>query len=249
MKAAILTSSIGGKIEQEEGVRVSCAFEDTNGFLTKLKGLFSFVDSFLFVSSDPKAYEITEGYASLLKQSFELSGIPVKNFTIIDYRFKGDLTSLIKNADIVFLAGGHVPTQNAYFKEIKLKEKLKHFKGVLIGQSAGSMNCSKKVYIQPEYEHELLNKKFKKHARGLGLTKIHIMPHINTAKDYQICGITPYEMSIKDSYKYPHFGIADGAFIEIKKGAVIVYGQTLYFKRGKVKPFCCDGQSCVLSKK
>ena len=43
------------------------------------------------------------------------------------------------NYDVILLAGGHVPTQNCYFKEIDLKEKIKDFQGIVIGISAGSM--------------------------------------------------------------------------------------------------------------
>lgn len=134
MKCILLTSSMGGKIEQDDGTKRACAFEDANGFLSKLKGHFSCVDNFLYVSSNPAAFEITNSYGCLLRQSFELSGIPIKNFIIIDYNYKGDLADLIKSAEVVFLAGGHVPTQNAYFKEIKLKEKLRRFNGSERGQ-------------------------------------------------------------------------------------------------------------------
>lgn len=245
MKAVILTSSMGGYVLENE-IKVASAIEDANGFVSKLKALTPKIRSFVFLASNPKAYEITDSYASLRKKSFELSGFEIQNFTVVDYRYKGDLSSLIKNADVILLAGGHVPTQSAYFKEIKLKEKLKAFKGVLIGQSAGSMNCAESVYVQPEYEKEAADKNFARCVSGLGLTKIKIMPHIDSAKDCLLGEVTPYEMSLADSYKYPHYGIADGAYIEIINGKTTFYGETYYFKEGKAVKFCADGQSRVL---
>lgn len=248
MKAAILTSSMGGYVLENE-VKVASPMVNANGFVSKLKALMPTIGGFVFLASSPDSYEITDAYAALRKKSFELSGFEIKGFTVVDSRFKGDLALLIKNADVVFLAGGHVPTQNAYFKQIMLKEKLKDFKGVLIGQSAGSMNCADFVYVQPEYEEETADKNFNRLISGLGLTKVKIMPHINTAKDYLLGGVTPFEMSLADSYKYPHFGIADGAYIEIAKGKTTFYGETYYFKRGKAEKFCGDSESRALEEK
>ncbi|MBO5654995.1 MAG: Type 1 glutamine amidotransferase-like domain-containing protein, partial [Clostridia bacterium] len=83
-------------------------------------------------------------------ESLNLDGFGVENLTVIDHRFEGDIERTILEADVVFLAGGNVPTQNKYFKEINLKTIIEKYDGVVIGMSAGSMNSSKKVYAQPE---------------------------------------------------------------------------------------------------
>jgi len=49
---------------------------------------------------------------------------------------------MLYDYDVVILAGGHAPTQNAFFHKIKLKELLKIFDGIVIGISAGTMNCA-----------------------------------------------------------------------------------------------------------
>ena len=67
----------------------------------------------------------------------------------------------IDNSEIVFLAGGHVPTQNKFFKRIGLKEMLQDYNGVVIGQSAGSMNCAELVYVQPEEPEDFADPNFK----------------------------------------------------------------------------------------
>ena len=54
------------------------------------------------------------------------------------------------NYDVILLGGGHVPTQNKFFKEIRLREKIKDFDGIIIAISAGSMNSADIVYCQPE---------------------------------------------------------------------------------------------------
>ena len=50
---------------------------------------------------------------------------------LYDYRYPLSKEKLL-NYDVILLAGGHVPTQNHYFKEIDLKEKIKDFQGIVI---------------------------------------------------------------------------------------------------------------------
>ncbi len=68
-------------------------------------------------------------------------------FDLWDGRTRG--CQLLNRYDIVWLGGGHVPTENAFFRKIHLKESLECFEGIVIGISAGSMNCAESVYAQP----------------------------------------------------------------------------------------------------
>lgn len=160
------------------------------------------------------------------------------------------LKKTILSADVVFLAGGNVPIQNNYFKEINLKFILEDFKGVLIGQSAGSMNCSKIVYTQPEEDEEFEDKGYQRMISGLGLVDFTIMPHMNCANEVDDKGHpSVMQMCLEDSYKIPHLGICDYGFIEIQGKNATAYGKTMLIKNGKCDELCGDKESLKLSNK
>ncbi len=69
----------------------------------------------------------------------------VDTFTILDDRNK-KTEELVKESDLIILGGGHVPTQNKFFRN-PLKEVLKKYEGVIVGVGTGSMNYCKTVYI------------------------------------------------------------------------------------------------------
>ena len=46
----------------------------------------------------------------------------VDKFTILDDRNKEKTEELVKESDLIILGGGHVPTQNKFFREIHLKK-------------------------------------------------------------------------------------------------------------------------------
>ena len=74
---------------------------------------------------------------------------------------------------MILLGGGHVPSQNQYFKDYKIKEKLKEFDGILIGISAGSMNCANIVYAMPEEAGESINPGYQRFLTGLHIQYLH----------------------------------------------------------------------------
>ncbi|MDZ9984631.1 hypothetical protein SM917_06030, partial [Escherichia coli] len=75
----------------------------------------------------------------------------------LDNRNAKEKSELISEAEVVILAGGHVPTQNIFFQQINLKNELKTSNKMIIGCSAGSMNGSEEVYAQPELQGESLD--------------------------------------------------------------------------------------------
>ena len=246
MEALFMTSQLTKLIKDKNGNKVPVGCHNSNGLVDKLRENVKSINKFAFIASDPESFERADNRSQSTIKALEIENLPVKELVLIDHRFNGDIKQAILSADIVFLAGGHVPTQNKYFKEIDLKSILKEYKGVVIGQSAGSMNCSELVYAQPESEDEFNNPNFDKFISGLGLTNIIMMPHMNRAKTDELCGTTTYEMCLEDSFKCPHYGISDGGYIVIKDGVATAFGKTVYFKEGKEKVLCEDGQSVVL---
>lgn len=246
MKKLFLTSWIGGYDRQDE-LKTPTKLNNINGFVDRLKLACDDINILTYIASDPQDYEKCDEHANRLIKNLELEGFnPIKVY-IIDDRTNFDIQEAINNSDIVFLAGGHVPTQNNFFKKIGLKQILQEYNGVIIGQSAGSMNCAELVYAQPEEPEDFEDKNFQILIAGLGLTKFNIMPHINNAHCFEYNGVTMYDMCLEDSRKIYHYGIVDGGFIEIDDSSAVAYGETYLFKNGNCYKLCDNGESVVVN--
>ena len=247
MKVLFLTSSLGGytkTVRGNETVTEIIKCDNSNGFINRLKNYSTTLTNFVCVASNPDGAEKTEMYANVIIQALNLDNFGIKNVSIIDHRFKGDIAETIKGADCLFLMGGSVPTQNAYFEEIGLKDILKNYNGIIIGQSAGSMNCNNVVYAQPEEDEEFEDKNFKRKIQGLGLVNFTIMPHMNSAEERdELNHPTVMEMCLEDSYEIPHYGIVDYGFIEVANNNASAYGRTLLIKNGECLELCSDKET------
>lgn len=246
MKALFMTSQLPKLIKDANGNKIPVGCNNENSIVEKIKENTNETIKFVYIASNPDNFEKSDAQSIATGEALRIEGLKINEVVVIDHRFGENVKESILSADIVFLAGGHVPTQNKYFKEIDLKSILKEYEGVVVGQSAGSMNCSKLVYAQPESEDEFNNPEYEKFISGLGLTNIIIMPHMNRAKIDELCGTTTYDMCVADSFDCPHYGISDGGYILVKDGVATAFGKTVYFKDGKEKVLCEDGQSVVL---
>lgn len=247
MKRIFLTSSLGGytrTIKGNEVVEEIVKCDNSNHFIDRLKLVAPKINTFVFVASNPDGAEKTDLYSSNIVKALNLDAFNIENVIVIDHRFTGDIEKAILSADVVFLAGGNVPTQNKYFKEINLKDILQNYNGVLIGQSAGSMNCNKVVYAQPEEDEEFDDVNFQRKIEGLGLVNFTIMPHMNSANDIDEQGHpSVMQMCLEDSYEIPHYGICDYGFIEVENNVATAYGKTYLIKGGECIELCGDKES------
>ena len=251
MKTIFLTSSLGGytkTIKGNEVVKEIIKCDNSNHFIDRLKAVAPQIKTFVFIASNPDGAQRTDEYANIIVQALNLDGFGIQELIILDHRFSGNIKEVVLGADVVFLAGGNVPTQNDYFKEINLKTILNKYQGVVIGQSAGSMNCSSIVYTQPEEDEEFEDKNYQRKINGLGLVNFTIMPHMNSAEEVDEQGHpTVMQMCLEDSYDMPHYGICDYGFIEIKDNKAIAYGKTLLIKNGECIEICGDKEKIEIS--
>lgn len=223
-----------GTSEKVDGVRVACKAVYQNGLIELLKKDIKKFDTLVFVASNPTGYEKTDNYAEMTFEGLKLSGIEFKNLIVLDERNKTKAKQLVEKADLLFLAGGHVPTQNDFFADIRLAEIIKNCHGVVMGQSAGAMNMASNVYNYPEDESELQDPKF---LKGLGLTDISVIPHFDKKKgNVQVeDGIDLLnDFYLKDSFVMPLIAIPNGSFVRIDEKGSKVYGEAYKFENGKM---------------
>ena len=187
----------------------------------------------LFICSDPDNSERTDRFAESVKTSFEESGFLLQRLSILDGRNASLAAKLVKESNLIILAGGHVPTQNHFFHRIGLRNALKDYPGIIIGISAGSMNSADIVYAQPELEGEALDSSYQRFLPGLGLTKTMLLPHYQMVKDEVIDGMRLFEdITFADSHGKTFYAIPDGSYLLIESDREVIRGEAYMVRDG-----------------
>lgn len=192
----------------------------TNDFIQCVKGYYNKNDSFLFIASDFSGHSKTDKYTNEFLNMFKNNGIVFDKVHVIDDRItKEKAAKYIKEADIIWLAGGDTLKQIVNLKEYNLIPVLQNKEGLIIGMSAGSINMAKKVVLAKDINDN--NPKLAIYD-GIGLVNINIEPHLDSAS----------EEHMKDIYEASQFttiyGLYDNSFIKIVDGKMDIYG--IYFK-------------------
>ncbi|MBO4387002.1 MAG: Type 1 glutamine amidotransferase-like domain-containing protein [Treponema sp.] len=203
--------------------------------------------SALMITSAPEDIGFTEGFSNAVKYTMELSGFTFDDYKILDGRNKAHAKELVGSSDLIILGGGHVPTQNAFFAEIGLKDCMKGFEGTVLGISAGSMNVASTVYAQPEEEGEASDPKFRRFLEGLGLTDVMLLPHYQDTKDNILDGKKLFEeVTYPDSYGRKFVAICDGSYLYSDGSAEKICGESYLIQDGSIRKICGTGEECLL---
>lgn len=243
----ILTSSTGYYKKNKSGQRIPDKFYWYNGFLDKLHNVWVTNSKVLIIAAAPEDYAKNDDVCRLYKQIFELSGLSVSSVTVCDAR-STEIVNALNKIDVLLLSGGHVPTQNAFFKAIGLKEKLETFDGLIIAWSAGSMNCADTVYAGPELEGEAVDPGYERWISGLGLTNTNIFPHFQNLRDEWLDGMRLLEdITFADSFMHEIIAMNDGTYIVIEDGKETLFGEAYRIKDGKMRQICENGRSIELN--
>lgn len=242
---AVLTSSLGGS-HKVDGKWLPTYLLNQNGLTDIIKSYWKSGSRVLIICAAPDEYQRNDSVLFCMKEAFAMSGLDALSFDMCDDR-NMQVMEQFGSYDAVILAGGHVPTQNAFFKDINLKEKLNDYEGILIGWSAGSMNCADIVYAQPELEGEGKNPEYQRFIPGLGVTKTMIVPHLQAVKKDVVDGLRAIEdIAYPDSMGREFVALNDGSFIVCDNGVETLYGEAYLIKDGKETLLCKNGGNIIL---
>lgn len=218
---------------------------DSNCFTDNLKRFWMNGVHFLIFSSDPADYAMGDHLKKEMWDAFSLSGFDIEEMRVFDDRAIGDspeasLREALRWADVLLLAGGHAPTQNAFLKKCKMKKILRDksvFDGIIIGISAGSINAASEAYLIPELEGESLNPNFVRFTDGLGLSNLNIVPHLEYMSTRDLDGQKIIdEIIAEDSQGKDIYLIDDGSYFIIKDGMTEFFGSGYVMRDGEIRP-------------
>ena len=218
-----------------------------NSFLTRLREDLPENPSCLFVASSPDDRGATCQFGAAMFCAFSDAGIHFSSYQILDRLTEEFAAELVMDSDFIILAGGHVPTQNAFLNEIGLGVLLQDYEGVIMGISAGSMNAASVVYMQPEEEGES-DPEFERFAPGLGLTDINICPHYQKVKDNILDGQRLFEdITYADSMDNCFLALPDGSYLRIDEEGTLLFGEAYTISDGELEQISEDGEILFLS--
>ena len=218
-------------------------FTTDNGFLATVKALLPEAPRVLLVSAAPDDRAFTDSVLDGMSLCIRNSGITPACVTMLDRRNASLAPSLISSADWVILCGGHVPTQNRFIHEIGLRELLKGFDGLVMGCSAGSMNCAELVYSHPELPGEAVDPRYRRWFPGLGLTRLQIVPHYYQVRDVVTDGRRLFEDVIfPDSLNHSFYTFPDGGYILVRDGRSTLHGTAWEISNGQMRQICSENK-------
>ena len=231
-----LTSSPTGSLDDSHKVN---GLDEMNHFVDNLKKYWKECAKCLVITASPDEYEANDVMTEFFAETMEEAGLSWSEFLLWDGRDEVLSKEELHTFDVIILGGGHVPTQNQFFQEIGLREKLRGFGGIVIGISAGTMNSADIAYAQPEMPGESVDPDYVKYYKGLGLTKIQILPHYQMVKDYELDGRRLYEdITFGDSYGNCFLVLPDGSYLMIENGEETIWGEAWILSDGEMHKIC-----------
>lgn len=235
-----LTSSPTGPLDNS---RLVDGVDEKNNFLAYLKQYWKENAKCLIISAFPADDAANDDMQKGMAQAMQKSGLSLSAFDVWDDRTENYSEEVLSSYDVIFLGGGHLPTQNEFFHRIHLREKIQKFDGVIIGISAGTMNSAEIVYAQPEMPGEAVDPNYERFLQGLGLTNTNILPHYQMVKDWVLDGMRLYEeIAFGDSWGREFLVLPDGSYLVIEDEKEIVVGEAYRIADGKIEQICEDNQ-------
>ena len=229
------------------GVKLPCILDRSNGFVDRLARCHKPDSRMVIVAASPHNYALNDEMRETFHNAFNYHHLTIRETVMLDARNEHDASRLIALSDMVMLAGGHVPTELEFFERIGLKKLMQGYTGIVMGISAGTMNCAETVYVQPEEAGESVDPGFVRFAPGLGFTRFMLLPHYQKAKHYWLDGKRLYEdITYGDSHGHTFIAMVDGTYIYQHAGKAVLCGEAYAIENGAIRQICAREQTLEL---
>jgi len=219
------------------------ALDESSGFVECLRGRWPEEGRCLMIAAFPSAHDRNDEMTDFYCRAVKNAGLPVGCFDLWDDRLPPLTQGALHSYGAIFLAGGHVATEAAWFRAIGLRELLAGYPGLVVGTSAGSMNCAREVYAWPEEPGESLLPMERLFFPGLGLAKTLVLPHFQKLRDSWLDGRRLMEdITCGHSHGRAFLAIPDGSYVVAENGTETVHGEAWLVADGIISPFCVRGE-------
>ncbi len=209
---------------------------DRYGFASELRSCWKNGAKCLYICSEPADHSGNDATLIYYREAFRNSGFDFACFDLADDRYANDFTQeKLASYNVIILGSGRVPTQHYFFEELKLREALHSdaFDGVVIGISAGALNCAKETYNWPEEPGDTVSPANPRFYEGLGLVNAQVLPHFQARYDMYVDGRHLYsDITVRDSIDRKFLAIPDYSYVIAKDGAENVRGPWGYYQNG-----------------
>lgn len=218
--------------------------DQRNRFVELLKQVWPQNARCLIIAADPVDFSLNNEMTDYYRTAVINSGLSVTCFNLCDARYPLLPEEDLRRYDVIFLAGGHVPTQRRWLEQLELRRRLVGFGGLVIGTSAGSMNAARTVYAWPEREGESIDPDYELFFPGLGLAECNLLPHYQKVKDSGIDGkLYVQDIARSHSCGRRFLAVPDGSFVLATDDEETVFGEAYLVADGKITPFCTEGET------
>jgi peptidase E len=223
-------------------------FDPANGLAQELRRNWKEQSRCLLIAAFPDAAAQNEQMRDFFEGVLIDTGLSIECLDLCDGRNGRESVEKLQSYDMIILSGGHVPTEKAFFMEIGLAEKIRGFEGIVMGISAGSMNCARTVYAQPEMPGEATDPSYQRFIPGLGLTDCNILPHYNAVRDDVLDGMRLMEdITYPDSMGRTFYAIVDGSYLFQTQSAgkvrAEIRGEAYRIRDGRIEQISRPGET------
>ncbi|MBQ3369595.1 MAG: Type 1 glutamine amidotransferase-like domain-containing protein [Mogibacterium sp.] len=241
-----LTSSPIGIYRSEEPLNYK-GFNPANGMVENLKRFWVENSRCLYISAFTDDHELNDRLRNDYENIVRDTGLSLSCMDLCDSRNGEETAEAICSYDFVILGGGHMPTENAFFQKIGLADRFRGYQGIVMGISAGTMNCARVVYAQPELPGEAVDPSFERFIPGLNLTEYNILPHYNAVKNDILDGMRLFEdIALADSYGRTFYALTDGSYLLQTEENAEILGEAYMIRDGRIGQISADGEICRL---
>ena len=219
----------------------------SNGFVELLAERWPGNARCLMIAAFPQNHAQNDQMTWFYSEAVKNAGLETACFDLWDDRTAPMSREMLQSYDVIFTAGGHVPTQRRWFESIRLRELLEGYGGLVVGTSAGSMNAAVTVYGWPEEPGESVDPNHELFFPGLGLAQTIVLPHYQMMKDAWLDGKRLFEdITFSHSFGRKFYAIPDGSFVLVEDGAETLYGESWLIQDGKMEKFSEYGEKNIL---
>jgi len=230
-----------------QGVHLPCIFFERNNFVRNLRDHWKPDSRLVVICSDPYNEPLNDEMCDTFTKCFRYHGLTVSSSIMLDGRNERDAAGIIALSDVILLGGGHVPTQHAFFERIGLRQLLREYTGMIIGVSAGSMNCKDIVYAQPELPGESIDPEYKRFIPGLGLSRVQVLPHYQMVRNNILDGKRLFEdITFSDSFDRSFYALADGSYVMKIDHQYTLWGEGYLIRDGRMELICHEGEHIII---